>query len=108
DTSVRQFLLTNLYQKSDGSIAWRLNLPALKDYLNDVIGFSSIKTAASSFDGPTLFLTGSKSPYVTDADHPQIKKLFPNATFDVIQSAGHWVHADRPQDFIDSVHKFLR
>jgi pimeloyl-ACP methyl ester carboxylesterase len=34
-------------------------------------------------------------------------RLFPAATIDVIEQAGHWVHADAPEAFIASVNAFL-
>lgn len=60
-----------------------------------------------SFDGPALFLTGGDSEYVTEADHARIRALFPNAVFDSIPEAGHWLHAERPQAFLDATRRFL-
>lgn len=41
-------------------------------------------------------------------DYPEIERLFPRADIQYIPDAGHWVHADKPLDFISSVISFLR
>lgn len=39
--------------------------------------------------------------------HPEIRRLFPGARMQTVPNAGHWVHADRPQDFMAAVQGFL-
>jgi pimeloyl-ACP methyl ester carboxylesterase len=36
-----------------------------------------------------------------------IERLFPRAEFEVIEEAGHWVHAERPADFLEALERFL-
>lgn len=60
-----------------------------------------------TYNGPTLFIGGSKSDYITENDHQHIKKIFPSAKFHYIADAGHWVHADKPTEFIDCVTRFI-
>ena len=36
-----------------------------------------------------------------------IKELFPNAELKTVDEAGHWIHAERPIEFMDIVKKFL-
>jgi len=55
----------------------------------------------------TLFLVGGQSNYVRPQDHIAIKALFPNATFQTIEKAGHWVHAEAPQEFLSMILAFL-
>jgi pimeloyl-ACP methyl ester carboxylesterase len=50
------------------------------------------------FEGPTLFVRGEKSAYVTDADWPEIRKHFPNAIKHLVAGAGHWVPAENPEE----------
>ena len=59
------------------------------------------------FDGPTLFLTGSESHYVLPEHRDLIRGLFPNARFAKLLGAGHWLHADRPREFEETVRAFL-
>jgi pimeloyl-ACP methyl ester carboxylesterase len=60
-----------------------------------------------NFGGPTLFIQGGNSDYITPADHSQILKLFPKAQFESIPHAGHWIHADQPELFYQETTRFL-
>ncbi|XP_077597375.1 sn-1-specific diacylglycerol lipase ABHD11-like [Stigmatopora nigra] len=102
--SLRQFLLTNLVERN-GSYAWRVNLDAVSTHLDDLMSFPSVD---STYQGPTLFLGGAKSPYISSEDYPKIERLFPCASIQYIPDAGHWIHAEKPLDFISSVVTFLR
>uniref|UniRef100_A0A667WN08 sn-1-specific diacylglycerol lipase ABHD11 n=1 Tax=Myripristis murdjan TaxID=586833 RepID=A0A667WN08_9TELE len=96
--SVRQFLLTNLVEQN-GQYAWRVNLDAISAHLEDIMSFPSFNT---TYDGPTLFLGGASS------DYPEIQRLFPYADIQYIPDASHWIHADKPLDFISSIISFLQ
>ncbi|XP_043910095.1 protein ABHD11 isoform X2 [Protopterus annectens] len=61
EPTVRQFLLTNLVEQ-DGQYIWRVNLDAIIRHKNDIIGFPEFST---TYLGPTLFLAGANSPYVS-------------------------------------------
>ena len=39
-------------------------------------------------------------------DKPKIQKLFPNAEL-VFLDAGHWVHAEKPEEFMQTVLNFI-
>ncbi|XP_012925958.1 protein ABHD11 isoform X5 [Heterocephalus glaber] len=60
-----------------------------------------------SYSGPTLFLIGGDSALVQPSHHPEMRRLFPQAQIQTVPNAGHLVHADRPQDFMDTVQGFL-
>ena len=100
---VRQFLLKNLDYDGD-RYRWAMNLDALRaqyDALNAAL------PAEGSFEGPTLFVRGGHSDYVSDADLPGIRDRFPNARLVTIDDAGHWVHADAADAVADVVVDFL-
>lgn len=102
---VRQFLLKNLtLDKHTGRYRWQANIPGI-DRNYDAINVAI--ESESTFDGPVLFVRGGTSRYVKDEDHEQILKLFPNARIQTIEGAGHWVHADAPQQFAEMVLDFL-
>lgn len=54
------------------------------------------------FDKPALFVRGNRSDYITDADIPLIKTLFPQSEIVTIENAGHWVHAGSANEIIRS------
>lgn len=97
---VRQFLLTNLV-KAGEQLQWRINLPALKrNYAN------FIAAIAVNFEKPSLFIRGERSHYVNESDVTEIKQRFPQAEI-INLPTEHWVHAEQPQLFIQTIEKFL-
>ena len=102
--AVRQFLLKNLYRNEHGRFDWRLNLPVIERELH---GVGDELTNPRIVTEPTLFIRGSESPYIVDEDIPTIKRIFPNAHIETIQGAGHWVQAEKPVEFVETLMKFL-
>ncbi|NWU98608.1 ABHDB protein, partial [Upupa epops] len=100
---LRQFLLTNLVEV-EGRCIWRVNLEAISRHLTEVMSFPVFH---KPYLGPTLFLGGSKSPYLSSKDYPEIQRLFPKADVQFIEGAGHIVHQDKFEEFITAVLNFL-
>ncbi len=86
------------------SRAWKLNLTTLARDMPYLLGFPDV---TGRFDGPVLFLTGALSPYVRPEHRARIKALFPQAVMAKIPGAGHWLHAEKPAEFIAAVQHFL-
>ena len=105
DVAVRQFLLKNVARTDAGGFAWKLNLPAIE---RNYPALRSAITSGRPFTGPVLFILGAKSDYLQDTDRDAILRLFPRATFKTISTAGHWLHADAPDEFVQLVAEFLR
>ena len=103
DPGVRAFLLQSLDVGPEGA-AWKLNLAALGQEMPRIMDFPS---TGATFGGPTLFIAGANSDYVTDAHWPGIRALFPAAEREEIAGAGHWIHAEAPRAFIEAVAAFL-
>jgi esterase len=104
EAMVRQFLLMNLVKSdSNSQIAWRINLPALKANYPKLI---EAVCEHAHFEKPCLFIRGQNSDYVLDSDIAQIKTHFTQARF-ITLAAGHWLHAEQPQAFIQAVESFL-
>ena len=83
---------------------WKLNLDALEAEMPKILGFPQVE---GQFGGPTLFLSGAESDYVTRDHRGPIRALFPRARFARISGAGHWLHAEKPREFEASVRAFL-
>ncbi|XP_066455873.1 sn-1-specific diacylglycerol lipase ABHD11 [Eleutherodactylus coqui] len=103
EASVRQFLLTNLVEEN-GSFKWRVNLDAISNNLQHILDFPEFDC---SYPGPTLFLGGANSPYISSENYPDIERLFPCASVEYIQGAGHWVHAEQTQEFLNAICNFV-
>jgi pimeloyl-ACP methyl ester carboxylesterase len=105
EPAIRNFLLQNLI-RTEGRYAWRVNLNGLAANMPDLLGFPPPPDGAVYF-GPTLFVAGGCSRYIKAEHRPLIERLFPSAEHTVIEGAGHWLHAERPAEFLDRVRPFL-
>lgn len=103
DPALRAFFLQSLDFKTTPA-TWRLNLTVLKDQMDLIIGWPETQ---GQFDGPVLFLTGANSHYVQPEYRPKIQTLFPKARFAKLAGAGHWLHAEKPREFEETVRLFL-
>lgn len=104
DKAVRQFLLMNLVSEHD-HFKWRINLKALKANYTELMASVCDNERLTM---PSLFVYGEASDYVTEQDRREIATQFTHAEFSCIEKAGHWVQAERPQQFKNVVEEFLR
>jgi pimeloyl-ACP methyl ester carboxylesterase len=102
---MRAFLSQNL-EIEDGAARWRPNLSALRSGMDDLVDWPDAFDGLR-FEGPALFLRGGASDYVADDALPTIRAAFPEARLETLDRAGHWLHAERPESFIDAVAAFL-
>lgn len=103
DPALRAFFLQSLDLKAVPP-TWRLNLDVLEAEMSKIVGWPGTE---GRFDGPSLFLTGSESHYVGPEHREIIRALFPKARFAKLLGAGHWLHADKPREFEETVRSFL-
>lgn len=104
DVGTRMFLLKNLYWVKKGQLGLRMNLDVLKAQVSEV---GEALPTLSKFNKETLFLRGDKSEYVMPSDKDLIKRHFPQAEIVTIDRAGHWLHAENPDDFYQAVIHFI-
>ncbi|KAL0818192.1 hypothetical protein ABMA28_008701 [Loxostege sticticalis] len=107
DVNLRNFLITNLVQTNTGAYTWRVNIPALKDNFQTHISSFPSNLRGLQYCGPTLFVGGSLSDYIGKHDLREIQEYFPLADLVFIEGAGHWVHSQKPEKFLETVCKFL-
>ncbi len=100
---VRQFLMKNL-KHTRGRYEWRPNLDVLERAYSEIAG---PLTAKGVFEGDTLFIRGGRSDYIRENDIADIERFFPAARVVTINEAGHWIHADAPDEFSHAVTHFL-
>lgn len=107
ETRIRQFLLKNIKRSKDGEFGWTLNIKTIKNELYNIIdGLSDDHPEIKGF--PILFIKGEKSDYIIDDDKKIISKIFPFAKIESIPNAGHWLHAEQPDLFLQKVTEFLK
>lgn len=106
DITIVQFLMKGL-QRSDErqtGFRWKFNLESLRKNFDKI---SEAVSADKSFQGETLFIKGEKSGHISSSNYDSITQLFPRHQLIEIKGVGHWVHAEKPDEFIQEVMKFL-
>jgi len=104
DAAVRAFLLKNLVRNGE-EFQWRLNLDAIANDYDSLLGWDPPE---SSYNGPALFVGGERSRYLqAHRDTEEIRRFFPTATITMIPDAGHWLHADKPEELLAIMNRFF-
>jgi pimeloyl-ACP methyl ester carboxylesterase len=107
NTTVRNFLLQNL-RREDGSWRWQVNLDVLGEEISEVGGWPEEDLAgASPYPGPVLWIGGAKSDYVSDQYAPAMDRWFPHNRRVTIKNAGHWIHSEQPEVFVEVLRQFV-
>jgi pimeloyl-ACP methyl ester carboxylesterase len=110
DLAIRQFLLTNLIKckQQDGSfkLQFRVAVSTLAKSL-DYLGDFPILPEEARYLKPTCFIRGSRSKYVADETIPLIGRFFPRFQIKDVD-AGHWVQAEKPEEFKEILETFIR
>jgi pimeloyl-ACP methyl ester carboxylesterase len=107
NTTVRSFLLQNLRREGD-SWRWQVNLDVLGEELAEVTGWPDDDLAGETpYPGPVLWIGGARSDYVRDEYVPAMDRWFPHNRRVTIKNAGHWVHSEQPEVFVEVVRQFL-
>jgi pimeloyl-ACP methyl ester carboxylesterase len=105
DAGTRLFLLKSLYRVDKMNFGWRFNLPVLA-LAQSQVGLH--QKADKVIQVPTLFIRGGNSGYILDEDQLLIDHAFAKAELKTIPDAGHWLHAEKPQEFYDIVEEFVK
>lgn len=105
---IRKFLLKNLQRKSDDkSFYWMLNLEGLYSSLDNILEGIDPDMVSPVTAFPVIFIKGEKSGYIDQEAIPIIRAIFPYAEIETIENAGHWLHAEQPDAFMNAVNNFL-
>lgn len=105
EIAVRQFLLKGLYWKNKNELAWRFNLQVLATEIEEM---GKEYSPPSSIAVNTLFIAGTNSDYIHPEDELDIQSKFLQSSIVSIPNAGHWVHAEKPSEFLKFVIEFLK
>lgn len=104
ELATRQFLLKNVARSADHRFMWRMGL---KEIQKNYSGLTQPITSKKTFNRPVLFVRGANSEYLTEADLPEIVRLFPEANMETVPNAAHLLHVQNPAYFVDVVDRFL-
>ncbi|WP_104399198.1 alpha/beta fold hydrolase [Vibrio penaeicida] len=99
---VRQFLGKSLY-KDDTHLSWRFNVTSLYSNYNNILTWHELPPV----EIPTLFVKGGNSDYLTEEHQGLVRQQFPLAKAHVIANTGHWLHAEKPNDVLRVLRRFI-
>ena len=101
DPAIRGFLLQNL--RFGDPPSWRIGLDQIAAALLDIAAWPGQGT----YPGPVPVLRGDRSDYVRPEHRALFRAHFPTARFAALRDAGHWLHADAPETFLQTVRAFF-
>ena len=106
NTTLRQFLIKNIQRNKDDYFEWKINVPVLKHALVSItsgVNSSWFDDRKPILNYPVTFIRGMKSDYISDDDLPMIRDIYPEARVIDIPDAGHWLHSEQPEKFVEAV-----
>jgi pimeloyl-ACP methyl ester carboxylesterase len=105
--TVRGFLLQNLRRDGDGW-RWQVNLDVLGEDLHAVGGWPEDRLGdVTSYTRPVLWVGGETSDYVREEHAPAMDRWFPHNRRVTVKGAGHWVHSEQPEVFLEVLRRFI-
>lgn len=137
DPAIRAFCLTNLEMTTTTATTssssssemtiprWKIPLSMIAQQLDRLADFDlrpkSLESSSSShspsnlsslpsslvYEGDAFFITGGQSKFVRSVHLPTIQRYFPNHMVSTIRGAGHWVHAEAPDETIALIKRYL-
>lgn len=94
EKAVQFFLLKGLFRNKDGSYGLKFNLNSLESNMENIL--TSVTGEISETD--SLFVRGELSGYILEEDYANINEQFPYSKIVTIEGAGHWIHAEKPNE----------
>jgi pimeloyl-ACP methyl ester carboxylesterase len=105
--TVRSFLLQNLRRDGE-SWRWQQNLEGLRRALPSIGSWPEAELSdVAPYAGPVLWIGGGSSDYIKDEYAAAMDRLFPHNRRVRIKNAGHWVHSEQPEVFIEVLRRFV-
>ena len=93
-------------QNEDGTYTWKFDNYVHAGHLLDLAP-DEIDELWAHISCPVLFLTGTESWHVATLDEQALVGRFQDARHVFVDDAGHWVHHDQLDEFLDLVDEFL-
>lgn len=101
------YFYANMEEKPDGSVDWRFSKKGILDSVKlGRVGDRWAEVAA--LKTPTLLVRGANSKELSQESYQRmLDSNRPMMTGVEIPGAGHWVHSDQPQAFIEAIKMFV-
>ena len=103
DIVLANFLSKNLKRSKNG-YSWKFNIEAIHAHYEEIGSKIVLQTP---YEGKCLFIAGENSNYVDREGWIETLDDFPNAELVFIEEAGHWLHADKPDEIIEVLGNYI-
>lgn len=105
DKSFGMFLNSNILVDENNDLKWRFSVPGIAQSRKDILGWPF--EPEETFEKPLLLLKGGDSSFVKTAHLERIKPQFPLYTLQSLKGAGHWLHAEKPEETAQRIGDFI-
>jgi pimeloyl-ACP methyl ester carboxylesterase len=110
--TIRAFLLQNLRRDTTGegpdSWRWAANLELVVRDGAVLAGWPEDRLAGlAPYGGRVLWLAGERSAYIRPEYDEAMRRWFPHYRKVTIKGAGHWLHSERPDVFVEALRQFV-
>ena len=103
-TFLKEDMVIHFLLKAFNKGQWLFNVQTVFDHYADIIGWDNLPL----WGKPTLFIKGGKSPYIYKAEHIEaIDQQFDHVELETLENAGHWLHAEQPEQVNLIIKRFL-
>ena len=100
------YFYANVEEKPDGTVDWRFSKNAIIESVR--LGRSGdLWGEIQSLQVPTLYIRGGNSAELSHANFEKVLAANQLIKGVEISGAGHWVHSDQPQAFIEAIKQFV-
>jgi esterase len=105
--AMRKFLMTNLVRDPEtNAFRWQVNPEILLQDYDEIVANPLLPE--DHYRGPCIFIRGGQSTFIEDTDRELIQTHFPQANLITIKDAGHNIHVDARQAFVQTVLRVRR
>lgn len=112
DPNLAAFLLSNIQQGSvreDGShsqFQWKFDVKRINGHRLSIANFDVI-ASQQIYEGPLLIIKAQHAQFVKAKYLEATSTLFPNYRVVTQRGAGHWLHAERPEDTAEKIKEWI-
>jgi pimeloyl-ACP methyl ester carboxylesterase len=101
------YLYANLKEDENQRAVWRFFEPGIRESVEKGRDANLLWNIIASLDVPTLLIRGEHSKDLPRETYDRILRTNSRIKGEEIAGAGHWVHSDQPEKFIETLRDFV-
>lgn len=101
-TALSRFFLSNIRSREDGLADWRFDKAFLEELLNEALA-QNLWKEWEDFPNQTSLVFGTNSETMPPSIVNEMKSHRKELKTYPIEDAGHWIHSDQPEAFVETI-----